>query len=175
MSEKKNEQIKIYIVLVLLLVMGILAYFQLIHKKSAPEETNVSTNVSRSVSTNVSTNLPPAIFDISKVLTKRSKGGKWGKQTDTQTPGSLPRDIFTTLKFLNDIRDELGEEMIEAPTSTLELKGTIIGGGNPMAIIDSQFLKVGDMIGEYKLISIGKKNVLLTLGDEKIKVEMKPK
>jgi len=162
MSAKKSEQIKKYIVIVLFVVMGIIAYFRFIHEKSAPAETTVPSA------------LPTERLDISKILTKRQQRGNWNKQPDPQPLGSLQRDIFTALKFMKEVnvRDELEEEKLEVPTSTWELKGTIIGGGKPMAIIDSQFLKIGDMVGEYELVSIGKKEVWLVSEDEKIKVEM---
>ena len=42
-----------------------------------------------------------------------------------------------------------------------KLKGTIVGGKRPIAIIDDQLYRMGDQIGEYKIILIGKNKVLL--------------
>ena len=166
MSEKRSEKIKIYIVLVLFLVLGVLAYFRFIHKKAVSVKTKVFSTLP-SV-------LPPARSDISKALAKRVRSRNRNKQLEPQPLGSLQRDIFTALKFLKDVnaRGEVKEEVLESPTSTWELRGTIVGGRKPMAIIDSQFLEIGDVIGEYKLISIGKKDVLLASEDEEIKLEM---
>ncbi len=58
------------------------------------------------------------------------------------------------------------------PLSSMELKGTIVGGGKPLAIINDQFVGTGDWIGEYQVIRIGKKTVLLDSGHHQIALEM---
>jgi hypothetical protein len=47
----------------------------------------------------------------------------------------------------------------------LKLKGTIVGGGIPIAIIDDQFVRVGDGIANYKVVKIAGNRVFLTSGN----------
>ncbi len=47
----------------------------------------------------------------------------------------------------------------------LELNGTIVGGNNPVAIINNQFLRTGEWIGGYQVVKIDKYKVLLSSGD----------
>ena len=54
----------------------------------------------------------------------------------------------------------------------LKLTGTIVGGENPIAIINDQFVRVGDLIDEYKLVSIENKEVILDMDGRTVKVEM---
>ena len=52
-------------------------------------------------------------------------------------------------------------QTVSRPTPSLNLKGTIVGGERPIAIINDQFLRQGDQIGEFKVVNIGKKEVVL--------------
>ena len=47
---------------------------------------------------------------------------------------------------------------------TLELKGTILGGKNPMAIINDKFVRTGEKIGGYKVVRITPNTVYLRAG-----------
>ena len=58
------------------------------------------------------------------------------------------------------------------PLPIFKLKGTIVGGARPMAIINDQFVRTDDVIYEYKVVSIGKTSVLLDSGKRKIELEM---
>ena len=57
-------------------------------------------------------------------------------------------------------------------TATFQLKGTIVGGKIPMALIDDQFVRPGDEIHGCKVVHIGKKTVLLDSGDKKFTLEL---
>ncbi len=61
MSERKKEQVKIYITMGLALILVVLSYFRFIHKKGALNE---KTN---------SQNLPVAALDVPEVKTKITK------------------------------------------------------------------------------------------------------
>lgn len=160
MAEKKGEQIKIYIVIGLALVMVILGYFRLIHKKVTPagDHTPVAP--------------PDAGLDIPVRETKNMQNDYWHKQPEVNPLGTLKRDIFINVNSLNETEKGFVGNRASNPASTLKLRGTIVGGKNSIAIINDKFVRIGDWIDEYKLITIGKKEVLLALGNKKIKVEL---
>lgn len=162
MSEKKSDQIKIYIVLGLALVMVILGYFRFIHKKADPNETEGHPPVASS----------DAGLNITERIAKNLQNNYWYKKTTDKPLGILKRDIFVNLNSLNEAENRSGGNSTSNPASTLKLRGTIVGGKNPIAIINDQFVRIGDWIDEYKLVMIGKREVLLASGNKKIKVEM---
>ncbi len=160
MSEKKSDRIKIYIVIGLALVMVVLCYFRFIHKKATPDKGH--TPFTR----------PVARLDVPAPETKNLKNDYWYKRSMDESLRTLKRDIFAPLKFLKETENWSVASRSPKPASTLKLRGTIVGGGNPIAIINDQFVRIGDWIDEYKLVKIGKKEVLLASGNKKIKVEM---
>ena len=64
-----------------------------------------------------------------------------------------------------------GKESPKAVPS-LKLRGAIVGGGKPVVIINDRFLHLGDWIGDYQVVRIGKKEVLLEAGNDKIELGM---
>ncbi len=172
MSEKKKEQIKIYITIGLALILAVLSYFRFIYKKGVlDEEINLH-------------NLPVAALDVPEVKTKTVKTNYWSKQTQDKSLSTLRRDIFVNMKSINDVGDGFLEDSLKTNERSfvaintpqlnpeMELMGTIVGGGNPIAIINDQFVRVGDLIDEYKLVSIGKREVVLNMDGREVKVEM---
>jgi hypothetical protein len=168
MSEKKKEQKKIYIAIGLALIMVVLCYFRFIHKKGTGiSDKNKSPNY-----------LPVAELDVPEVNIEMLKTVNWSKQ---QQGGPLPilkRDIFVNVKnkfiISSPESTERGRGAIKSPqiASGLKLTGTVVGGKNPIAIINDQFVRVGDLIDEYTLVSIGKKEVILNMDDRIVKVGM---
>ncbi len=172
MPEKKNERIKIYITIGLALIMAVLCYFRFIHKKGTRDEKKIPYNPS------------VAELDVPKVKTKMMKTNYWRKQPQDESLPKLERDIFVNVNSLNNAKNEFlksSSEKTESGIVTirspqldpgLELTGTIVGGENPIAIINDQFVRVGDLIDEYKLVSIKKEEVILDMDGRTIKVEM---
>lgn len=165
MTEKKNERIKIYISIGLALIMAVLCYFQFIHKKGTRDEKEIPYN-------------PPVVeLDVPEVKTKMMETNYWRKQPQDESLPKLKRDIFVNVKYLNNTKNEFFKSDIVAIRSPqldagLKLTGTIVGGENPIAIINDQFVRVGDLIDEYKLVSIEKKEVILDMDGRTVKVEM---
>ena len=173
MSEKKNEQKKIYIAIGLALIMAVLCYFRFIHKKGTGTRDEMK----------IPYNPLAAELDIPEINTKMMKTDNWRRQHQEEPFPTLKRDIFVNVKSLNNAKNELSKSSPEESESGsvtdrsqldpgLELTGTIVGGENPIAIINDQFVKVGDLIDEYKLVRIGKKEVILDMDGRTVKVEM---
>ncbi len=168
MSGKKNERVKIFIAIGLALVMAVLCYFRLIHKKGTG---------TRDEKKNQYNQLAAELY-IPEVNTKMLKTANWRKQQQGGQFPELKRDIFVNVKnkFLISSPEtaESGRGTIMSPqiVSGLELTGTVVGGENPIAIINDQFVRVGDLIDEYTLVRIGKKEVILNMDDRTVKVEM---
>ena len=197
MPDKKNEKIKLYMVLGLLCVAGVVAYFQFFRSKDEPAA--VVSNVPQSTVTqpmdsdnNVSRRPQPKTrpaaqpVRVAKRPTQEksvrypiNKNQKAGRQD--QTASESEAQYIST----NPIRDIFERPYIhvkpEPPASAgvtaakgvapreipLELKGTIISGDRPIAIINNQFLQLGDTIDVYRVSSITSNEVLLKAGSHK--------
>lgn len=148
--------------------MAVLCYFRFIHRKGMGTHDENKSQY----------NPPVAELDIPEVNTTMSKTANWFRQQQGGLFPQLKRDIFVNVKnkFLTSILEEAesGRGTIMSPqiASGLELKGTVVGGENPIAIINDQFVRVGDLIDEYTLVRIGKKEVILNMDDRTVKVEM---
>ncbi len=168
MSGKKNERVKIFVAIGLALIMVVLCYFRLIHKKGTGTRDEKKNQY----------NPPVAELDIPEVNTKMLRTSNWRKQQQGGQLPKLKRDIFANVKnkFLISSQEtvESGSGTIMSPqkASGLKLTGTVVGGENPIAIINDQFVRVGDLIDEYTLVRIGKKEVILNMDDRIVKVEM---
>ena len=58
------------------------------------------------------------------------------------------------------------------PALSLKLRGTIVGGGEPIAIINDQFMRKGDRIDGFNVVKIGKKEVLLRSANDELKLKL---
>jgi len=151
MSEKKPEWVKIYLIIALSIVLIVVVYFRLFHKKTthAAVPERYKARVARLVVPQV---------QLANVQT--------AKQPERAAPESnrvLTRDIFKPLKAPAPKKDiQQAKEKPSKPTMSLKLKGTIVGGEKPIAVINDQFVHTGDRIGDYEVITIGKDEVALT-------------
>jgi len=158
MARKKSDQIKIYVVIGLSLVLIIGAYFRFIHGKVRSVK-----DVTASTAPLAQLNVPV----INKEKPKNRRSG--GSSVDNYLPASI-RDIFSPLKSSPDKESRPKEQ--EEEVSSFTLKGTIVGGEKPIAIINDKFVRTGDWIGEYRVARIGKKEVLLDSDGEKVVLEI---
>jgi hypothetical protein len=85
-------------------------------------------------------------------------------------PPFVTRDIFAPLKVRKEEKSKAEKPRKQPPT--FRLRGTIVGGERPLAIIDDQFVRVGDRIGDYSVIRIRKKDVLLASENTKLHLEI---
>lgn len=160
MQGKKGEQIKVYIVIGLALVAAIVGYFSFIHKKPTRD-------ADRTPST-----APIARFDVPQVEMKNTRNARWREPPVNESLPVVLRDIFAPLKSPKKVQRRRTAQKPSKPLPSLKLRATIVGGKRPIAIINDQFVRIGDWIGEYKVVRIGKKEVLLDSGNRKIELEM---
>ena len=160
MPEKKIEPIKIYIVIGLALVLVIVGYFRFVRKPPA-YDTAESPSVTASVQS-----------DVNSVLKKSPRSDSWRKSPAAESLRPIVRDIFVPLKSLKKAEMRPIDQSQQRPRPSLDLRGTIVGSGKPIAIINDRFVRAGDSIGEYKVVRIGKTKVLLDSGKKRIVLEM---
>jgi hypothetical protein len=160
MPENKIESIKIYIVIGLALVLVIVGYFRLVRKKPA-NDTVESPYVTASVQS-----------DVNSVLRNSPRSDSWRTSPAAEPLRPIVRDIFAPLKSLKKAETGTTEQQPSRPGRSLKLRGTIVGGESPIAIINDRFVRAGDSIGEYKVVRIGKTEVLLDAGNREMALEM---
>ncbi|MBE0556402.1 MAG: hypothetical protein IH628_04135, partial [Proteobacteria bacterium] len=54
------------------------------------------------------------------------------------------------------------------PLPSLQLTGTIVGDKRPIAVINGRFLRTGDMIAGFEVVSIARDQVTLSGGGRKV-------
>ena len=160
MPEKKIGQTKIYIIIGLCLVLVAVVYFRFVHQK-------VSFKADQAAST--------ASIDQSEIpqvdiqSPQNAPGSKW---RDNEILSTVIRDIFAPLQSPKKAETQSAGKKSPRAVPSLKLRGTIVGGGRPVAIINDKFLHRGDRIGDYQVVRIGKKEVLLEAGNDKIELGM---
>ncbi len=159
MPEKKSERIKIYVLILGAVVFVIVGYFQFIHKKPS------------TVRARTSSNKPLSQLQVPEVDVKIRQTIRRAEPADEVSPPASIRDIFSPVKS-SLAEKSPAKQQSAIPLSAMELKGTIVGGGKPLAIINDQFVGTGDWIGGYQVIRIGNKAVLLNSGHHQIELEM---
>jgi len=160
LPEKKSERIKIYILVLGCVVFVVFGYFRFLYKKPSSVATR-----------------GPAIIPLEQLQVPRVEIEIPSKIQTLAPPGfeALPdfvRDIFSPLTSIPSTSETSGQQQSAASPSAMELMGTIVGGGKPLAIINDQFVGMGDRIGKYRVIRIKKNEVLLDSGHHQIKLEM---
>ena len=163
MAEKKSEKIKLYLVIGLALVFLVMAYFQFFRSK---------------VNTEVSAADPaqPAVeqvaLDIRKVIEQKPHTVNNRRTAVPERIETVVRDIFSPQAVPKKKESLPRERDAHDSGESLKLAGTIVGGAKPIAIINNQFFRTGDWIGEFRVVSIGTKDVVLDSGDQKLSLEI---
>ncbi len=159
MPEKKGERIKIYVLIFGAVAFVILGYFRFIHKKPIAGEARTSSNT------------PFSQLQVPEVDIKIQQTIRRAELAVEEFMPALMRDIFSPANSTL-AEKRTAEQPSGIPLSAMELKGTIVGGGKPLAIINDQFVGIGDWVGEYQVIRIGNKAVRLDSGQHQIELEM---
>lgn len=160
MPEKKNNQIKNYIVIGLCVVFVLVGYFTFVHKKPTHDAGPTPSTA------------PIARLQVPQVDAKTRSDARTGKVQVAEPLRKNLIDIFAPVK--SPVKAESQPAKIEQsrPVPSFTLGGTIVGGKKPIAIINDQLVHTGDMIGDYRVVSIGKKGVLLDSGNKQIPLTM---
>jgi hypothetical protein len=161
MSKISVDQFKKYIVIGLSLVLVFVGYFRLIHGKTQPEAINP--NLSGSTA-------PEFEVQIVEPVTWQQKD--WHARLAAEPMRQLKRDIFLPAKPLKSVKQEPAAKISQKSAPKLKLRGTVVGGNEPIAIIDDQFIRANEWIAGYKVIWIGPKMVVLDSGEQKMVLEI---
>ena len=163
MPGKNTERIKIYAVIGLSLVFGMVGYFRFFYKKA-------DADVKSSEPVDV-----PSKIDLSSVQPIIQGRKQLSKALSTESFQPIARDIFAPLtppKRANVFKMKSMNTEKQKPLPSLRLKGTIVGGERPIAIVNDMFLRTGDEIAGFKVIWIGTKTIMMEAGEQKLALEM---
>jgi len=160
MAQTKGERIKLYVVIALAVLMLIVAYFRFFHKKGGaveapPESATVVNQI--------------VVPQVAMKISRKNLSGASSNTAATRPFRAVSRDIFTPLERPARTGDQTVEQ---TRTLSLKLEGIIVGAGKPLAIINDQFVGLGDRIGEFVVIGIEKQAVRLSSNSDEIILEI---
>jgi hypothetical protein len=157
---KKGKRIKLYMLITLSILFVVVGYFRFFQKKDAPAVVLSPLNT-------------PAVQSV--VPRDGGNGGKGAPenvQTDfapiRQPAQNTIRNIFVPGKSERMAKPQAGDPSLSGFGSPLKLTGTIVGSGKPIAIINNQFLRTGQLIGGFRVVRITKNDVLLRSESQEI-------
>ncbi len=152
MAKKKSELIKLYAFIGLLAVLLVTGYVRFSGKSGTAQ----------------SPQNPPAFPRVDLQPAAVSATGHAPRMADLQ---QAARDIFAPGQIAERAEAAPGEKP-PVQASGLVAKGTITGGGRPVAVINESFVREGDMIGEYRVVKIRKSEVVLKSNSEQLVLEV---
>jgi hypothetical protein len=161
---KAGDRIKIYLVVGLAMVLAALVYRHLKAKPSGnptPAPPSVTSGL-----TDVADLAPLVMGSLPKTQPAKAK-------VKEPRRDSL-RDIFAPMRPLQTVRQRItpkGEPRVHKALG-LTLKGVIVGGNNPVAIINGKFLRLGERIDGYQVVRIEENKVFLRSGNSTFKLEL---
>lgn len=163
MPGNNTERIKIYVVIGLSLVFGVVGYFRFFYKKAEADVTSVEQIDATSK------------MDLSSVQPIIQNRRSLTNALATESFQPIARDIFAPLTLperadVSKMRSMNKER--QNPLPALKLKGTIVGGEGPIAIVNDRFLRTGDEIDGFKVVWIGTNAIVMESGDRKLALEM---
>lgn len=163
MPKKTADQIKMYIVIGLSLALALVGYLRLIHGKTEPEATNSS-----------ATDSTTPEFETQIVEPVAWQQVDWHARLAAEPERPLKRDIFLPAIDLKSRKSKPLKAKSPVLIPKLKLRGTVVGGEKPIAIINDKFIRKGEWIAGYKVIWIGEKRVVLNSGENKLILELLP-
>jgi len=161
---KASDRIKIYLVVGLALVLAALAY-RYLHAKASHKESSSPASATAPL-----VNLP----EVPLIGMERTAKPQPRRFQFDEPRRVFLRDIFAPARPLARASVPSGRNHRPSPkdVSSFKLKGIIVGGKNPIAIINGKLLREGEKIDGYKLIRIDEKEVLLKSGHKTIKLKL---
>jgi len=151
MAEKKSERVKIYLIFALSIVLIVVVYFRFFHKKKthAAVPARYKAQVARLV--------------VPQVQLPKAPRARNPEGAVPEPKLAKVRDIFKPLKAPPPKKDiQKTKQKPSKATLSLKLKGTILGGNKPIAVINDRFVHTGDWIADYQVVSIAKDEVALS-------------
>ena len=184
-----SEKIKFYLVIALALVAAVVAYFRFIHKGTEPVTpatvagtpatvAGTPATVAGTPATVAGTPSPQTQFDLNSVKTARSQRLRVSRPALTEPLRRDIRDIFAPLQLppkpkpvvqspppvLSKPVEKAPVVVPPAPPLNVALRGTVVGGKEPLAIINDKFVRLGETVGEYQVVEITSSAVYLKAG-----------
>ena len=164
MPSDKSEKIKFWIVIVLALIMVTVAYFRFWHQKGSPAPDRLAA--------------PPAPTE--QVAAQNTVDRQPDERAADRPPEvvlpTVKRDIFRPLNIpsaaAGRTRKNKPVKSKPTPVPKFKLGGTIVSGGESVAIINDRFLRTGDTIAAYKVVRIEENMVKLVSGIKHIELKM---
>ena len=154
MADRKSEQIKPVIVFVLALVLILVVYVRFMRPKGPATARDTASPA------------PAATLEVPRVaLEKRGEGG-WHTPPVGPPDREPLRDIFTPGASPAGQGGALPGEEESVSFASLKLRGVVAGGPRPVALINDRFVRLGDRVYQYRVTSIGAKEVWLASGME---------
>jgi hypothetical protein len=158
--KKKSEQIKLFLLLGGCLLFVLVGYFRSVPKKPPAAAARTLSDV------------PPGQMQVPRVEIEMPPKVQIPQEPAEKLLPASVRDIFSPAASTPGAKGPFGLEAPAQQLSAMMLKGTIVGGGKPLAIINDQFVGQGEWIGKYQVIGIGKNEVVLDSGQHQIKLEI---
>ncbi len=164
MPPDKREKIKFWIVIGLALIMVTVAYFQFWHKKgsAAPDKLAAAPSQTGHVATDTTSD-------------RQSDERVYDRPTAVALP-SVKRDIFRPVRIPSAVPSRTNKnkpaKSKPTPVPKFKLSGTIVSGGESIAIINDRFLRTGDSIAAFKVVRIETDKVHLVSGIKNIELKM---
>lgn len=163
-QRKPTDRIKIYLVVGLGLVLAASAY-RYVKTKAAR-----SGNLAPTPATATFADIP----DLSLLNNGSLQTTRLAKTNVREARRDSVRDVFAPLRALprgKSVGPTKGGPT-QKRTTTLKLRGVIVGGNNSIAIINDKFVRIGERIDGYKVVRIEEKEVLLRSGNKTLKLEL---
>ena len=161
---KAGDRIKIYLVVGLAMVLAALVYR---HLKAKPAGTPLPAPPSVTSGLAEVADLAPLVMgNLPKTQPAKVKGKE--PRRDSLRDVFAPMGAFRQVEQRITLKGERGGQKAHG----LKLKGVIVGGNNPVAIINGKFLRLGERIDGYLVVRIEANKVFLRSGNSTFKLEL---
>ena len=160
LQTEEGQRIKIYLVIGLALVLVSLAYFRFFHKKPKPSGATAAATA------------PAVQFEIPQPEIVNRKDTARREAVVREAGRVVVRDIFAPLRALPRASRLPSERKSSERVSSLQLRGVIFGGKSAIAIINDKLVRKGERVGNYKVVRIREKEVLLRSANESIRLKL---
>ena len=163
-QRKPTDRIRIYLVVGLGLVLAALAY-RYVKTKAARLENLAPTPATASFSD---------IPDLSLLHQESLPSTRRTASNVRESRRVSIRDVFAPARALPRGRSggHSKGRSAQGRTTSLKLRGVIVGGDNSIAIINDKFVRIGEQIDGYKVVSIEENQVFLRSGNKTLKLEL---
>lgn len=152
--DKITERHKLYFLILMVFIAGVIAYFRFLQPPAAVGKQNPMTDFS-----------PPPTEMLGAAPGPMQLNGRDPAWRDTHRR-SISRNIFEPVGPLPTTVLPKSAKTSHTAEVNMILSGTIIGDQSSIAIINNQFMRRGQKLGQYQIIRITPDKVHLASGDD---------